>query len=138
MEAPEIFADQLADAARSMQGWTSTQLTLEKVVLVATEIIRGCDLVGISIVHSDGIDTPVGTDETLNRIDELQFVLKEGPCFDALHLHEVVHSRDLANDQRWQTSASRAKVLPSGSCNQAIRPPPSRAVIPLGSCSNWS
>lgn len=101
MEAPETFADQLADAARSMQGWTSTQLTLEKVVLVATEIIRGCDLVGISIVHSDGIDTPVGTDETLNRIDELQFVLKEGPCFDALHLHEIVHSPNLADDERW-------------------------------------
>lgn len=101
MEAPEIFADQLADAARSMQGWASTQLTLEKVVLLATEIIRGCDLVGISIVHSDGIDTPVGSDEKLNRIDELQFVLEEGPCFDALRLQEIVHSRDLANDQRW-------------------------------------
>ena len=101
MEPPASFADQLADAARSMQGWATTQLTLEKVVLVATEIIHGCDLVGISIVHSSGIDTPVGSDEKLKRIDELQFVLKEGPCFDALHLHEIVHSRDLANDQRW-------------------------------------
>lgn len=101
METSESFADQLADAARSMQGWSSTQLTLEKVVLVATEIIQGCDLVGISIVHSDGIDTPVGSDEALNRIDGFQFVLKEGPCYDALHLHEIVHSRDLANDTRW-------------------------------------
>ena len=101
METSESFADQLADAARSMQGWSSTQLTLEKVVLVATEIIQGCDLVGISIVHDDGIDTPVGSNEALNRIDELQFVLKEGPCFDALHLHEIAHSRDLANDTRW-------------------------------------
>ena len=101
MKPLESFADQLADAARSMQGWANTQLTLEKVVLVATEIIQGCDLVGLSIVHSDGIDTPVGSDETLNRIDELQFVLKEGPCFDALHMHEVVHSGDLAHDRRW-------------------------------------
>ncbi|MFA6574782.1 MAG: GAF and ANTAR domain-containing protein [Nocardioides sp.] len=97
------FADQLADAARSMQGWSSTQQTLEKVVLIATEIIQGCDLVGISIVHSDRIDTPVGSDEALNRIDELQFALKEGPCYDALHGHEIVHSRDLANDTRWPT-----------------------------------
>jgi GAF domain-containing protein len=101
MQIPSSFADQLADAARAMQGWSNTQQTLEKVVLVATEIIHGCDLVGISIVHSDGIDTPVGSDETLNRIDELQFVLKEGPCFDALHSYEIVHSRDLANDPRW-------------------------------------
>lgn len=101
METQAGFADQLADAARSMQGWASTQLTLEKVVLVATEVIQGCDLVGISLVHHDGIDTPVGSNETLNRIDELQFVLKEGPCFDALHMHEVVHSGDLAKDKRW-------------------------------------
>lgn len=101
MESSANFADQLADAARSMQGWSSTQLTLESVVPVATEIIQGCDLVGISIVHSHGIDTPVGSNETLNRIDELQFVLKEGPCFDALRMHEVVHSRDLAHDERW-------------------------------------
>lgn len=101
METPASFADQLADAARSMQGWASTQLTLERVVLVATEMIQACDLVGISIVHSDRIDTPVGSDEKLNRIDELQFVLKEGPCFDALHLQEMVHSGDLANDRRW-------------------------------------
>lgn len=95
------FAQQLAEAARSMQGWTSTQETLDKVVLIATEIIRGCDLVGISIVREDGIDTPAGSDEALNRIDELQFRLKEGPCFDALIQHETVHSRDLATDPRW-------------------------------------
>lgn len=102
MEASDgTIADQLADAARSMQGWSSTQLTLEKVVLVAPEIIQGCDLVGISVVHSHGIDTPVGSSETLNRIDELQFVLKEGPCYDALHMHEIVQSPDLAHDARW-------------------------------------
>ena len=37
-----------------------------------------------------------------------------------------------------QTSASMAKVLPSGSWNQAMRPPPARAVIPLASCANWA
>jgi GAF domain-containing protein len=103
MDTPASFAQHLADAARSMQGWSSTQQTLDKVVLIATEIIEGCDLVGISVVHPDGIDTPAGSDETLNRIDELQFKLKEGPCFDALRTHEIVHSRDLATDERWPT-----------------------------------
>ena len=101
MGTPAGFTEQLADAARSMQGWTSTQLTLDKVVMIATEIIHGCDLVGISVVHSDGIDTPAGSDEKLKRIDELQFTLKEGPCYDALHTHEIVRSRDLARDPRW-------------------------------------
>ena len=103
METSVSFAQQLADAARSMQGWTSTQETLDKVVPIATEIIHGCDLVGISIVHPDGIDTPAGSDERLNRIDELQFRLREGPCFDALRTHETILSRDLATDERWPT-----------------------------------
>lgn len=101
MEFPADFARQLADAARSMQGWSTTQLTLDKVVLVAIEMIHGCDLAGISIVHSDRIDTPACSNEVLKRIDELQFSLKEGPCFDALRTHETVHSLDLATDQRW-------------------------------------
>jgi len=103
MESPAGFAQQLADAARSMQGWSSTQQTLDKVVLVATEMIQGCDLAGISVVHPGGIDTPAGSDEALRRIDELQFTLKQGPCFDALRTHETVHSRDLATDERWPT-----------------------------------
>jgi GAF domain-containing protein len=101
MDTSATYSQQLADAARSMQGLTSTQQTLDKVVLVATEIIRGCDLVGISVVHPGGIDTPAGSDEALNRIDELQFKLKEGPCFDALRSHETVQSGDLATDRRW-------------------------------------
>lgn len=101
MDTSASFADQLAEAARSMQGRPSTQLTLDQAVLAATEIIHGCDLVGISIVHGDGIDTPAGSSEALNRIDELQFALKEGPCYDALRTHEVVRSDDLAHDDRW-------------------------------------
>ena len=34
MATPSSFAEQLAEAARSMQGWSSTQLTLEEVVRV--------------------------------------------------------------------------------------------------------
>lgn len=107
MDAPVDIARQLADAARSMQGFASTQKTLDQAVLVATEIVEGCDLVGISVVTPDGIDTPAGNDEALNRIDELQFKMREGPCFDALRLQEIVHSRDLATDQRWPTWGPR-------------------------------
>lgn len=101
MRSPTGLTRQLADAARSMEGWSSTQQTLDSVVSLATEIVRGCDLVGISVVHRDRIDTPAGSDESLNRIDELQYVLREGPCFDALRHHATVHSGHLATDARW-------------------------------------
>ena len=48
-----------------------------------------------------GIDTPAGSGDALKRLDSLQFELREGPCFDALHTHEIVLARDLATDPRW-------------------------------------
>ncbi|QWZ07044.1 GAF and ANTAR domain-containing protein [Nocardioides panacis] len=101
MDPTAGFATQLADAARAMHGSSSTRETLDRVVSVATELIHGCDLVGISLVHRTGIDTPAASDEVLRRVDELQFELKEGPCFDTLRNHETVCSSDLARDPRW-------------------------------------
>jgi GAF domain-containing protein len=101
MTSLEMFIQQLAEAARSMQGKTSTQDMLDEAVVVATEIIDGCDLAGMSIVNPDGIDTPAGSGEVFKHLDGLQFELQEGPCFDALRTHEIVVSPDLATDPRW-------------------------------------
>ncbi|WP_426246071.1 GAF and ANTAR domain-containing protein [Nocardioides sp. LHG3406-4] len=95
------FNTQLSAAVRSMQGETGTQETLDQAVTSATTIIRGCDLAGISIVHKNGIDTPSGTDEATRRIDELQYALQQGPCYDALRHRETVQSSDLRTDERW-------------------------------------
>lgn len=107
MPTLELFIRQLAEAARSMQEKTSTQEVLDEAVLVATEIIEGCDLAGMSIVNPGGITTPAGSGETLKRLDRLQFELREGPCYDALRTHEVVVSRDLGIDERWPTWGPR-------------------------------
>ncbi|MET0997911.1 MAG: GAF and ANTAR domain-containing protein [Marmoricola sp.] len=101
MASLEMVIRQLAEAARSMQEQTSTQATLDEAVVIATEIIDGCNLAGMSVVNATGITTPAGSSEVLKRLDGLQFELQEGPCYDAVHLHEVVIGRDLENDERW-------------------------------------
>ena len=90
-----------------MQEKTSAVEMLDEAVVAATEIIEGCDLAGMSIVNPDGIDTPAGSGAALKRIDELQFELHEGPCFDALRKDEVVLARNLATDERWPTWGPR-------------------------------
>jgi GAF domain-containing protein len=101
MEGVGEFNRQLAAAVRAMQEQPDTKSTLERAVITATEIIDGCDLAGISIVHATGIETVSSSDESLKRIDDLQFSLGQGPCLDALQEHETVHSPDLSNDERW-------------------------------------
>jgi GAF domain-containing protein len=103
----EVFIRQLAEATRSMHAKTTTQEMLDEAVVIATEIIEGCDLAGMSIVNPFGIDTPAGSGDVLRRLDGLQFDLKEGPCYDALRMHEIVLARDLATDERWPTWGPR-------------------------------
>jgi GAF domain-containing protein len=94
--------DQLAAAARAFQAESGKQDLLDRAVAIAPEIIDGCDYAGLSVVHRKGvIDTPAATNEAVRLLDELQFTLKEGPCFDAIWTGDTVLSSDLANDPRW-------------------------------------
>jgi GAF domain-containing protein len=94
--------DQLAAAARAFQAESGEQDLLARAVAIAPEIIDGCDYAGLSVVHRKGvIDTPAATNEAVRLLDELQFTLKEGPCFDAIWTGDTVLSSDLANDPRW-------------------------------------
>ena len=95
------FDRQLATAARALAEEPTTLSTLERAVQVATELIAGCDVAGISVVRDGQIDTPAASHERLRRMDELQFEIEEGPCRDALKEQEVVMVSDLAADQRW-------------------------------------
>lgn len=101
------FDRELASAARALAEEPGTRPTLERAVVVATELIESCDLAGISLVTTAGIETPAASHETLRRIDELQFELHEGPCHDALRLEEVVLTGDLTTDDRWPTWGPR-------------------------------
>ncbi|MFK5647793.1 ANTAR domain-containing protein [Ornithinimicrobium sp. LYQ121] len=101
------FSHQLSAVARSMQEDPGSQHTLETAIAAALEMITGCDMAGISVVHPDGIDTPAASSETLRRIDELQFALGQGPCLNAVREHETTRCPDLAHDDRWPVWGAR-------------------------------
>ena len=85
MNNKHVLNEQLTAAARSFQAETGKQDLLARGVAIATEIFSGCDYAGVSIVHRKGvIYTPAATNERVRRLDELQFTLQEGPCFDAI------------------------------------------------------
>jgi len=93
---------QLAEASRELHAEPDTKHTLQRSVALATELISNCDYAGISIVHRNRtIDTPAATHELVNRGDELQYVLGEGPCLDAIWHYDTVISANLAEEERW-------------------------------------
>ena len=108
MNLPADLYAQLAEATRELHAEPSTQLTLQRSVLLATELIPNCDYAGISMVHRNRtIDTPAATDELVIRGDELQYALGEGPCLDAIWHYDTVISANLAEEERWTTWAPR-------------------------------
>lgn len=97
----------IAHAVRDMATAPTFDSTLDRAVELCMEAIPSCDLAGISIRDSREVRTLAASSELLRQIDDLQFQLTEGPCYDALRLHEVVVSNDLAADERWPRWGSR-------------------------------
>lgn len=95
------FNRQLAAAARAMAEEDGTQHTLDRAVRMATDLIDPCDLADIWLVRPRGIETIAASDAELERLDQLQFELGEGPVLDALRQTDVLAVSDLAHDPRW-------------------------------------
>jgi len=98
----EEFDRELATAAREMQEDASPKQAMERAVVIATEIIPGCDAAGVCVVYrGDRVDTHATSTDALRQVDALQHELDEGPCLDALQREDTVRSDDLSVDDRW-------------------------------------
>ncbi len=96
------LADQLAVAAREMQGETDPQDTMDVAVRLAVAQIDGAEEAGITLVHGrHSVQTPAVSAEVVEAIDALQIEMDEGPCLEAIREHETVYSPDLQDDRRW-------------------------------------
>ncbi|GAA4722703.1 GAF and ANTAR domain-containing protein [Pedococcus ginsenosidimutans] len=96
------FNRDLAAAARDMQDEDNSKQAMERAVVLATQILPGCDAAGVCVVYrGERVDTHATSDDALRQVDTLQHELKEGPCLDALRRQETVQSNDLSVDERW-------------------------------------
>jgi hypothetical protein len=76
--------------------------TLEKITLAAVELIPEVDYASITLRHADGqLETVQATDDCLRELDQRQYELREGPCYDAATDSVHVVSPDLAEDSRF-------------------------------------
>jgi GAF domain-containing protein len=101
------FNRQLAEAARAMVEEPETEVTLDRAVLTATELVNNADLAGLSLFTLETVDTPAASHEDLRRIDRLQHDLREGPCIEALRDTDVVRAGNVATESRWPTWGPR-------------------------------
>lgn len=125
LEAADLFAR----IAQDLISEGDEERTLERTVHSALRVVSGCDVAGISVAQGRHVEAPASTDPVVDRLDDLQYQLDEGPCLDALRAPEDVFvSAELAHDQRWPRWAPRAAELGMRSI-LSVRLPTTRAVL---------
>lgn len=91
-----------------MQDSRGEAHTLDVAVDLAVSMVHGCTSAGLFELDRSGqVRTTAATDPLVERGDQLQLELGEGPCLTALVGEPVVLSRDLTTEERW-ASWSRA------------------------------
>jgi transcriptional regulator with GAF, ATPase, and Fis domain len=113
------FAQQMASMARDLLAQESVDATLARITASATELVEGCDVAGILVLHEARVETLAPTDQLVIDNDQLQQRLGEGPCFDAARSSQgerVFRIADLTGEQqRWPAYAPQAQALGVGS-----------------------
>jgi len=86
--------------------------TLGAITRAAIEVLPGVHLASVSLRRRDGAaHSYAATDDLVNRLDERQFELREGPCYDGVTNDPVAVSSDLLHDPRYPSYGPFAASL---------------------------
>jgi GAF domain-containing protein len=119
MELDELIGV-VNEVAASLQLPMDLEATLDRITRSAAESIPGIDHASISVTTKGGrIQTLAPTDAVATRADELQYELRQGPCYEAVAGEPVVQVDDLATDLRWPSTVRRPR-LSSGSVRSCL------------------
>ncbi|GAA1841352.1 GAF and ANTAR domain-containing protein [Microlunatus capsulatus] len=111
-EAGTALADLMATVAATFHQPVPLAELLGTIVRAAQETIPGAEQAGISLTHAHGrIETVAATDPVVERIDAVQYGLREGPCVDAVRSRRQSWSNHLGQDVRWPRFGPQAEVL---------------------------
>lgn len=104
----EGLARDLSELAREMQNDQSMEALLDRIAAAAVREVAGAEHASISEIAGRNVHTRAGTDPLVERIDQAQYRLSEGPCLAALREQMTVRSDDLDDEQRWPRFAKAA------------------------------
>ncbi len=100
-----------ARLSQELAGEPDTEQTVQRVVELAQQSIKGCDYAGFTLTHKDRLETAAATGPVIARLDQAQHDLGEGPCLEAARTEETYLIRDTSDEPRWpRWSAAAAEV----------------------------
>lgn len=106
------LAVRMAELARVVAAPRAAEDILHEVTSAAVELIEGVDTAGILLIKKGGQFESLGTtDEVPHELDELQHLLKEGPCLDAALNDVMVCTSDFGRETRWPAYSAAVQKL---------------------------
>jgi GAF domain-containing protein len=121
------FAESIAELQAVLLGTENVDVFLRDLAVLAARSVGEGLSCGITLQPGAAPQTVASSDVLASQVDELQYVLKEGPCLHAMRSGERVRIDDLVFDQRWWEYAVRALA-------RGVR---SSLSIPLSAQGNW-
>ena len=117
MDTPAL--DEMATFASFLgtpRGEADLASTLRRITQTAVRTLPGVDYTSITLLRGDAaFATTAATDDTILRLDEDQYALREGPCFEAITDDGVVRSQHVQTDPRWPSYGAVAGEAGIGS-----------------------
>ena len=107
-DAQPDLAAAMAEAALALKEPETVEAALARLVVVAQTVIPGAEQCGISVAGRKSVTTMASTDGMVDRLDQLQYRLDEGPCLDAMRHHTSVVVDDMRTETRWPRFAPPA------------------------------
>jgi GAF domain-containing protein len=97
-----MLAERLAALLRDLQSEAEQPATLERIASGAAQLHGGVDGCGLTLRDGHGtVSFGSATSDLARTCDDLQYELGEGPCLDAVSLHDVTLVEDLRVEPRW-------------------------------------
>jgi hypothetical protein len=112
MSAHLTLAEALSEAAEAINTRRPLDEVLHNLVCMAARSLPSVDHAGITITRPDGgLDTIAASDPLVERLDQLQYDLKEGPCLSAIREEDVVVVNHADREQRWPDFMKQASAM---------------------------
>ncbi len=104
----DSWSDGLSGMAGILLSEETFQSVMDTVVSLVARSIPNVDGVSVSLVRHGRVETAAHSEPLIERLDERQYALGQGPCVNAIGSQARVYSPDLLTETRWRDFVQEA------------------------------
>jgi GAF domain-containing protein len=109
--AEDDLNDSLISLSRLLTGHQPLRDTLTRIAEFAVHAIPGADGAGLTMLEADHPQTVVATADFVQRVDDVQYGIGEGPCLMAVATGRTQVAGSLGGEARWPRFGPRVGRL---------------------------